>query len=133
MASVYPQARQNHLTAPIAGPSRLAHSMVLHASAALLLFAGMQIWGAAALQALPGGRALPFIALAMLMGAALPFARAVQHRWSLLAENALPCPALVSRFRRDRARLWQFAIVVPPLWIGAYLVIAALVRMPVQF
>jgi hypothetical protein len=133
MASVYPQARQNHYTAPVTGPSRLAHSMVLHASAALLFFAGIQIWGAAALQAMPGGRALPFIALAMLMGAALPFARAVQRRWALIAEKSLPCPALVSRFRRDRARLWQFALLVPPLWIGAYLVIAALVRLPAQF
>lgn len=103
---------------------RLARAMSWHASGALLLFAGIQIAGVIALADLPGGSALPFVALAMVLLIAVPFSRSLERRWSGLAGSALPSSGLVQAFRADRSRLWRLALVVPTLWIGLFAVVA---------
>ena len=32
--------------------------------------------------------------------------------------------ALLALFRRDRARLWRFSLLVPVLWLGGYAAMA---------
>ncbi len=124
MASVFPQSRlHSNYASPVAAP-RLARAMSWHASAALLTFAVVQVAGAIVLADIPGGSALPFVALAMLVLIALPFSRALDRRWSGLAGTALPSSGLVQAFRADRSRLWRLAIVVPIGWIGAFAMVA---------
>jgi hypothetical protein len=94
--------------------------MSWHASGALLLFSLLQIAGVIALSAMPGGRVLPFVALALLILVALPYSRALERGWSRLADTALPGPGLTGRFRRDRERLWRMACIVPTAWIGLF-------------
>jgi hypothetical protein len=124
MASVFPQSRTHHYHASSAAAPRLARAMSWHASGALLTFSVAQIAGVILLSDRPGGAALPFVALASLLLIALPFSRTLERRWSRLASTALPSSALVQRFRSDRGRLWQLALVVPTLWIASYAVIA---------
>lgn len=124
MASVFPHSRtQENYGSAMAAP-RLARSMTWHASLALLVFAGVQLWGVMALSGSPGSRALPFIALGLLILLAIPFARRLERRWSDLARSALPSDGLVTSFRRDRSRLWRLALLVPTLWIGLYAAVA---------
>ena len=120
MASVFPGSRTQVSYCSRSGAPRLARSMSWHASGALMLFAIIQIVGAFALSAMPAGRLVPFIALALVLLAAVPFSRAIERRWSGLAESALPCPGLLARYRRDRDRLWRFACIVPTLWLGLF-------------
>ncbi len=102
----------------------LARAMSMHASLALLTFAALQIAGVVLLANWPGGPNLPFVALGALLLLAIPFARRIERRWARLSENALPCPALHTRFRRDRRSLWRAALAVPPIWLASYAVVA---------
>ena len=62
--------------------------------------------------------------LASLMVLAVPFTRHFERRWANLARTALPSATLLTLFRRDRARLWRFALLVPVVWLGGYAVMA---------
>ena len=106
------------------GAPRLAKAMSWHASGALMLFALLQIAGAFAVSSLPGGRLVPFVALALVVLVAIPFSRSLERRWSGLAHCALPGPGLVTRFRRDRETLWCLACIVPTLWLGLFAAVA---------
>ncbi len=88
-----------------------------------MTFALLQIAGVVALSDIPGGSALPFVALALLLLIALPFSRMLERRWSGLASTALPSTGLVQAFRADRSRLWRLAVIVPTLWIGLFAVV----------
>ncbi|MEK6542099.1 MAG: hypothetical protein AABZ45_08270 [Pseudomonadota bacterium] len=124
MASVFPHSRtQDKYGSAVAAP-RLARAMTWHASAALLAFAGLQLWGVVALSNVPGARILPFVALGLLILIAVPFARRLQRRWHGLAGSALPSSGLEHIFRRDRTRLWRLALIVPTLWLGLFAVVA---------
>lgn len=123
MASVYPLTQSASIGA-FARPGVCARSMSRHAVGALLLFTLLQIAGVIALSPLPGGRLLPVIALAMLMLVAIPFGRMVDQRWSRLRDAALPSTGLVQQYRRDRARLWRLACIVPTLWLGMFAAVA---------
>ena len=117
MASVFPGVRVNpRYTTPVSAPS-LARAMSWHASGALMLFALMQIAGLLLVDNAARGPA-PFIALALVVLGAVPFARRLERRWARLAETALPSDGLINRFRQDRARLWRLALIVPPIWLG---------------
>ena len=85
MASVFPWNRAQDSYCSRIGAPRLAKSMSWHASGALMLFAVIQIVGAFALANLPAGRIVPFVALALVVLAAVPFSRAIERRWSRLA------------------------------------------------
>lgn len=98
--------------------------MTWHASAALLAFAGLQLWGVIALANVPGARILPFVALGLLILIAVPFTRRLEQRWRSLAGSALPSSGLEHVFRRDRTRLWRLALVVPALWLGLFAAVA---------
>lgn len=123
MASVFPGARVHpRYSTPVSAPS-LARAMSWHASGALMLFALMQISGLLLVDTAARGPA-PFIALALVVLGAVPFARRLERRWARLAETALPSNGLINRFRRDRALLWRLALIVPPLWLGVALLMA---------
>lgn len=117
MASVFPGTRISPRVSPPVSASALARAMSWHASGALMLFALLQIAGLVLIDGAAGG-VLPFVALGLLLLGAMPLARGIDRRWSRLADMALPSTGLYRRFRRDRARLWQAALLVPPLWFG---------------
>lgn len=124
MASVFPGNRTRVSYSSRSSAPRLAKSMSWHASGALLLFAAIQIVGAVALANVPAGRLAPFVALALVLLVAVPFSRAIESRWSALADSALPGPGLLARYRRDRDRLWRLACIVPTAWLGLFAVAA---------
>ena len=124
MASVFPGSRAQSSFVSSYGAPRLARSMSHHSSGALLTFALLQIAGVIAFNSLPGGNWLPFIALGLLFLLAIPFSRRLERRWSHFSETALPSPGLMVSFRRDRARLWRLACIVPTLWLGLFAVVA---------
>lgn len=124
MASVFPQSRTQSYVHPLVGADRLARHMSWHASAALLTFAALQIWGVLTLINAPYGRTLPFVALGILLLVAVPFSRRIERRWHDFANNALPSSALLIRFRKDRSRLWRLAFLMPTLWIGGFAVLS---------
>ena len=123
MASVYPRSR-NEILFGARNPSSLARGMSRHTAGSLLLFTLVQIAAVVLLADRPGGRILPFVALAVLMLAALPFSRMVDQRWARIADAALPSHGLATRYRRDRDRLWWFASIVPVGWIALFSVVA---------
>lgn len=102
----------------------MARAMSRHASGALLAFAVLQVWGMTVLGHAPGGAFIIVAAIAMLLLVAMPFARRIERHWRDLTYSALPSPGLVSRFRRDRTRLWLLALAVPPAWLGTVAVAA---------
>ncbi len=106
-----------------ARPVRLARRMSVHCAAALMLFTMVQVALVLASADFVAPGVLPVVALAMLALIAIPMARATELRWARLASDALPCPALLSVYRRDRARLWFAAFAVPLAWIGATLLV----------
>ena len=124
MASVFPLSRTQEKYGSVLTAPRLARSMTWHTSAALLAFAGLQLWGVIALANMPGARTLPFVALGMLVLTAVPFARRLERRWRDLAGSALPSSGLEHVFRRDRSRLWRLAVFIPLAWIGLFAVVA---------
>lgn len=126
MASLFPGVRDfsSSLTPP--GARRLARGMSRHAAGAMLLFAGWQAWLAAGFAHLPGGAALPWAALVLLVIGAIPLARRLERRWYMLAADAFPCPGLVRAYRRDRALVWSLAFIMPPLWLSAAWVLSRL-------
>jgi len=126
MATTFPLHRREYpqyALVPVGVP-RLARQMTLHASLAVLAFSVIQIIGVLLLHDHRGGALLPVVALASLMVIAVPFTRHIERRWANLARTALPSATLLSHFRRDRARLWRFALLVPVLWLGGYAVMA---------
>lgn len=124
MASVFPGNRTSESYCSRASAPRLAKAMSWHASGALLLFALLQIAGAFAVSGLPGGRLVPFVALALVLLVAVPFSRSLERRWAGLAGSALPCPGLMTRFRHDRQKLWRLACIVPTLWLALFAAVA---------
>lgn len=126
MASAFPLNRREYgryAIVPVAVP-RLSRQMTLHASLAVLAFSVIQIAGIVMLYDTSGGHLLPIVALASLMILAVPFTRHIERRWANLARTALPSATLLTLFRRDRARLWRFALLVPVVWLGGYAVMA---------
>jgi hypothetical protein len=124
MASVYPSRRVRSYSIRAQRAGSLARRMSRHSAGALLVFSIIQVWAVVTATPVAGGQWLPLIALGLLIVIAIPFARRIERRWGDLADNALPCPALVTQFRRDRARLWALALLVPALWVLSYAAVA---------
>ena len=122
MASVFPLTRTIPTTGHANG-QRLARAMSRHVALTLLVFAAVQVWLIVAVGPVPGSRALPFLALALVAIVAIPIARRTERRWAVLARDALPCPALLRRYRRDRTRLWLWALLLPVAWVGSFLAV----------
>jgi hypothetical protein len=98
--------------------------MTRHIAAALIFFALAQIWLVAAAIDAGAPRLISIAALLTVIGVAIPYARLVERRWQRLGEEALPSPALTHRYRRDVARLWLLALLVPVSWVGTALLIS---------
>jgi hypothetical protein len=124
MASVYPSRRLRSDSIAMQRAGSLARRMSRHSSAALLVFSIIQVWAVVTATPVAGSQWLPLVALGLLVVIAIPFARRIERRWGELADNALPCPALLVEFRRDRARLWALALLVPALWVVSYAAVA---------
>ena len=123
MASVFFSGRGGSPFSSDIRAGRLARQITVHVSLAVVVFAALQIGGIIYLSGLPGATATPYVALAVLLLLAIPFARRLESRWSFLSKRALPCPGLIKRFQKDRNRLWLFALLVPAVWIGAFALI----------
>ncbi|WP_260580879.1 hypothetical protein [Sphingopyxis sp. PET50] len=92
--------------------------MTFHAATALLVFAALQIWLVSSAIAAGAPTALTFVALALLLAIAVPFARVTERRWYHLSRRALASWGLHARFRRDVRRLWVAALALPFLWVS---------------
>jgi len=65
-------------------------------------------------------RFLPYVAVGLILVAVVPVARRIEQRWARMAENTLPSRELCKSFRGEALRLWAGAIVLPFLWVGAF-------------
>lgn len=100
-------------------PARsLGRRMTFHAAFALLVFAALQIWLVSSAISAGAPTALTFVALALLLAIAVPFARITERRWYHLSRQALASWGLHARFRRDVRRLWIAALALPFLWVS---------------
>ncbi len=106
--------------AGLPGARRLARRMTVHIAAAIVVYAALQLW--LVLGAVSGGapRILPYVAVALLLVAVIPTARRIEARWARLSADTLPSRELSQSFRQDARRLWSAAIVLPFLWVGAF-------------
>lgn len=80
---------------------------------ALWVYTGLQIFMTVAVLKGPGGSVLPYIGLALLVGAVLPGFRALEKRWERLSNSEAADLAREPAFRRDRRLIWGLAIGLP--------------------
>jgi hypothetical protein len=92
--------------------------MTVHAAAALLAFAALQIWLVSSAIAAGAPSAFTIVALIMLLALAVPVARTIERRWYHLSRQALASWGLHARFRRDVRRLWLAALALPFVWVS---------------
>lgn len=90
----------------------------MHAAAALIVFAALQIWLVSSAIAGGASSALIVIALIVLLALAVPTVRIAERRWYHLSRQALASWGLHARFCRDVRRLWVAALTLPFLWIS---------------
>jgi hypothetical protein len=119
MASLFPGTGSFSSSLALPGGRQLARGMSRHTAGAMTLFAIWQAWLAASFAHVPGGTALPWAALALLVIGAIPLARRLERRWYRLAADSFPCPGLLRAYRRDRFLVWGLAMIMPPLWLTA--------------
>lgn len=85
-------------------------------AAALVLFAGLQIFVISAVVANGATSLLYHLGIALLIAAIVPAARNMERRWEILPEG-LSGDGRAERFRRDQVKLWSVALFLPLLWI----------------
>lgn len=118
MASTFGPRLFRRSSASVPPARSLGRRMTLHAAAALIAFAALQIWLVSSAVAAGAPSALIVVALAMLLALALPVARSTERRWYHLSRQALASWGLHARFRRDVRRLWVAALTLPFLWVS---------------
>lgn len=101
--------------------------MTNNAASAILVYAVVQIVLTSALHVRGIGPAVGYFGIAVLMGAAIPFARQLEARWRAFEATERSSRAVEARFRRDRATLWTAAVLFPFAWIAFYLLLRQLV------
>lgn len=99
---------------------KLSRRMTLHVAAALIVYAGIQLWLVVSAVSDGANRVLPYVAVGLILFAVVPLARRIEQRWARMAENTLPSRELCKSFRGEALRLWIGAIVLPFLWVGAF-------------
>ena len=130
MASTFGPRLWRRSTASVPPARSLGRRMTVHAAAALIAFAALQIWLVTSAVAAGAPSALIAVALVMLLALAVPIARMTERHWYHLSRQALASWGLHARFRRDVRRLWAAAIVLPLLWVGgAVAAIEAIAKM----
>ncbi|KTE21382.1 hypothetical protein ATE67_08815 [Sphingopyxis sp. H050] len=118
MASTFEPRLWRRATASVPPARSLGRRMTVHAAAALIAFAALQIWLVMSAVAAGAPSALIVVALIMLVALALPIARSTERRWYHLSRQALASRGLHQRFRRDTRRLWAAALTLPFLWVS---------------
>ncbi len=118
MASTFGPRLWRRSTASVPPPRSLGRRMTVHAAAALLAFAVLQIWLVTSAIAAGAPSVLIAVALVMLLALAVPTARMTERRWYHLSRQALASWGLHARFRRDVRRLWVAALTLPFLWVS---------------
>ena len=118
MASAFGPRLWKRLPPSVPAARSLGRRMTLHAAAALLVFAALQIWLVSSAIAAGAPSAFNIVALVMLVALALPAARLTERRWYHLSRQALASWGLHARFRRDVRRLWAAALALPFLWVS---------------
>lgn len=118
MASTFGPRLFRRSSASVPPARSLGRRMTLHAAAALIAFAALQIWLVSSAIAAGAPSALIVVALVVLLALALPVARSTERRWYHLSRQALASWGLHARFRRDVRRLWAAALTLPFLWVS---------------
>jgi hypothetical protein len=98
----------------------LSRRMTWHVAAAMIVYAALQLWLVIGAVAGGGSRVLPYVAVGLVLVAAVPLARMIEQRWARLARTAPPSRQLSRRYRLEALRLWVAAIVLPFVWVGAF-------------
>jgi hypothetical protein len=112
MASMFPVLRTT------AGSSKSWHRrMSNNLAAALVTFAGLQIFVISAVVATGATTLLYHIGIAILIAAVIPAARNIERRWETLSQSDLSHHGLAVRFRMDQLKLWTGALLLPLGWI----------------
>ncbi|SNT18959.1 hypothetical protein [Sphingopyxis indica] len=118
MASTFgarPIGRTTHSVPPARS---LGRRMTVHAAAALIVFAVLQVWLVSSAIAAGAPSALTVAALVIILALAVPTVRIVERHWHHLSRQALASWGLHARFRRDVRRLWLAALALPFLWVS---------------
>jgi hypothetical protein len=132
MASAYGSGVWRRAGARVPAPRSLGRRMTIHAAAALIAFAVMQIWLVSEAISRGSSSALLLVALVLVAVLAVPVAQTMERRWDELSRQALASSGLYDRFRRDVRRLWAAALCVPLMWVSGFALagdaIAAIIR-----
>lgn len=86
-------------------------------AAALITFAGLQIFVISAVVATGATTLLYHIGIAVLIAAVIPAARNLERRWETLSQSGLSGHGLAVRFRMDQLKLWTATLLLPLGWI----------------
>ena len=118
MASTFGPRLWRRSSASVPPARSLGRRMTVHAAAALIAFAALQIWLVTSAVAAGAPSVLILVALIMLLALGVPTARMTERRWYHLSRQALASWGLHARFRRDVRRLWIAALTLPFLWVS---------------
>ncbi len=118
MASTFGSRPIGRTTHSVPAARSLGRRMTVHAAAALLAFAGLQVWLVSSAIAAGAPSALTIVGLILLLALAVPTARVLERHWYHLSRQSLASWGLHARFRRDVRRLWLAALALPFLWVS---------------
>lgn len=113
MASILGTMRISERTSGKGWYQRMSNNL----AAALVTFAGLQIFVISAIVATGATTLLYHIGIAILIVAVIPAARNLERRWEALSQSDLPANGLAVRFRMDQFKLWAATLLLPLGWI----------------
>lgn len=113
MASILGTMRISERTSGKGWYQRMSNNL----AAALVTFAGLQIFVISAIVATGATTLLYHIGIAILIVAVIPAARNLERRWEVLSQSDLPANGLAVRFRMDQLKLWAATLLLPLGWI----------------
>lgn len=112
MASMFPVSRAANISSK-SWRRRMSNNL----AAALVTFAGLQIFVISAVVAIGATTLLYHIGIAILIAAVIPAARNLDRRWEALSQSDLSNQGLAVRFRMDQLKLWTATLLLPLGWI----------------
>lgn len=86
----------------------------------LLVYTGLQIF--VTMHEMQGSSSsiLPVFVLVLLVAAIIPLFRNFERRWEHLSDEQAHNPAFKSAFRRDQAKIWALAALLPFVITGCF-------------
>lgn len=92
----------------------------------LLVYTGLQIF--VTMHEMQGSSAsiLPVFVLVLLVAAIIPLFRNFERRWEHLSDEQAHNPAFKSAFRRDQAKIWALAALLPFIITGGFKLLSLL-------